>query len=273
MRLAVALAAVLVALPPGPTFAAGASAWSEHIHSRIRLLDGGTGADGALLAGIEIALDPGFKTYWRSPGESGVPPAIDSAGSVNLASVELLFPAPVAFADGGGTSNGYLGGVVLPLRVTATDPARPVTLRIRLAYGACERICVPAEGEATLALGALVAPPHAAAVAAALATVPPRREGFGAPDGFGLLALREVAPRDATQRLALDVAGGATAIFVEGPKGWFVEATREGERHVAALHAPRRRPVAEPCPLVFTIVGEGRAVEQAVTLPRCGPAP
>ena len=62
-----------------------------------------------LRAGIEIRLDPGWKTYWRYPGDSGVPPTLDFAGSENVKSVTALWPAPQRFADGaGGHSIGYL---------------------------------------------------------------------------------------------------------------------------------------------------------------------
>ena len=68
-------------------------------------------AGGARLAAVEIALDRGFKTYWRHPGEAGLPPAFDWSGSANLAAVEVLWPAPRRFQDAGGVSYGYEGGV------------------------------------------------------------------------------------------------------------------------------------------------------------------
>ena len=73
-----------------------------------------------LRAGVEIRLDAGWKTYWRDPGDSGVPPTFDFSGSDNVKSVTVQWPAPERFPDGaGGNSIGYVGRVILPLRMVA----------------------------------------------------------------------------------------------------------------------------------------------------------
>src|ERR1051325_797542 len=89
--------ALLAVLLPGSVAAGAASPWIQGHHSRVRLMD-----SGAHLAGIEIVLDTGFKTYWRTPGESGLPPAFDWAGSDNLAGAEGLWPGPRRVEGGGG---------------------------------------------------------------------------------------------------------------------------------------------------------------------------
>ncbi|HCX68676.1 MAG TPA: hypothetical protein DHK64_14410, partial [Rhodobiaceae bacterium] len=48
-------------------------------------------------AGLHLELSKGWKTYWRSPGEVGIPPSIDWAGSENIENVEFLWPAPERF--------------------------------------------------------------------------------------------------------------------------------------------------------------------------------
>ena len=103
-------------------------------------------------AGIEIKLQPGWKTYWRYPGDSGVPPRFDFAGSENVAARRVLWPAPHPFTDEAGTSIGYKDNVIFPVRVTPRDPAKPVTLQAKLDYAVCEKLCVPAEGKAQLVL-------------------------------------------------------------------------------------------------------------------------
>ena len=106
-----------------------------------------------LRAGIEIRLDPGWKTYWRYPGDSGVPPTLDFAGSENVKSVTTLWPAPKRFADGaGGHSIGYLGDVVLPLRIVPKDASKPSSLHVKLGYAICGNLCVPAEADLDLTL-------------------------------------------------------------------------------------------------------------------------
>ena len=106
-----------------------------------------------LRAGVEIKLKPGWKTYWRYPGDSGVPPVFDFAASENVKAVTVLYPAPMRFADGGGGhSIGYKGDVILPLHVVPQDAGKPVTLRLKLDYAVCEKLCVPAKAEPSFAL-------------------------------------------------------------------------------------------------------------------------
>ncbi len=150
---ALGVAAVSVALP-GRAAAADASVWDGDSHSAMRLL-AATPAGDTFRAGIEVRLAPGWKTYWRYPGDSGVPPRFDFSKSDNVKSVAVLWPAPHRFTDESGASIGYKGHLLLPLHVVAADPKRPVTLRLSIDYAICENLCVPAKGAATLDL------PHA----------------------------------------------------------------------------------------------------------------
>src|SRR3954463_5490943 len=52
------------------------SPWQRDAHSAVRLL-AGSRSGGVLLGGIAFQLQPGWKTYWRTPGDSGVPPRLD----------------------------------------------------------------------------------------------------------------------------------------------------------------------------------------------------
>ena len=99
-----------------------------------------------LRAGIEIRLDPGWKTYWRYPGDTGIPPTFDFSGSQNVKSTAVEWPAPEQFSDGaGGHSIGYVGDIILPLRVTPANTALPSTLHLTLNYAVCGTLCVPAK--------------------------------------------------------------------------------------------------------------------------------
>src|SRR3954465_8485498 len=102
-RLAVLLGALVLA---AAAVAGEASPWIQGHHSRARLVAGG--ADGAArLAAVESVLGRGFNTYWRNPGESGLPQAFDWSASENVAMAEVLWPAPTRFEDAGGVSYGY----------------------------------------------------------------------------------------------------------------------------------------------------------------------
>ena len=77
-------------------------------------------------AGVEIKMQPGWKTYWRYPGDSGVPPRFDFSGSENLKEAKVLFPAPHLFTDETGHSLGYKNSVIFPLVLAPQQPGKPV---------------------------------------------------------------------------------------------------------------------------------------------------
>lgn len=187
----------------------------------IRLLPGQARPDG--LAGLEIRLAPGWKTYWRNPGDAGIPPTFDWSGSENLREVTVLWPAPSRYDQEGTSSAVYHDQVVLPLKVSAVDPSKPVKLALGLDYAACKTICVPARGSAdvTLAPGGTAEGEGSAEIAQALKKVPVAREiGAAAP-----LAVRKVDLDTSTKpaRLTIEVsAPSASALFVEGPMKWYL---------------------------------------------------
>jgi DsbC/DsbD-like thiol-disulfide interchange protein len=151
----IAVAGTVAATAAGAAYAADASPWTEDNHSAFRLIAGTNKPDAARLrAGVEIKLQPGWKTYWRYPGDSGVPPRFDFSGSENLAAAKILFPAPHLFTDEAGNALGYKDGVTFPLQVTPKQPGKPVALHLKLDYAVCEKLCVPAEGRTALMLGA-----------------------------------------------------------------------------------------------------------------------
>ncbi len=145
MLFASMLTAALLAAPGGTLSADGwkETAWSKGYMSRSRLLAGKAG--GKTFAGVEIELGQGWKTYWRSPGEGGVPPRFDWKESENLAAAKVFYPAPRRFTDAAGDTIGYLGSVIFPVEIEPRDPGKPVHLRLSLEYGICKQICVPSE--------------------------------------------------------------------------------------------------------------------------------
>ena len=169
-------------------------------------------------AGVEIKLDPGWKTYWRDPGDSGMPPTLDFSGSDNVKAVTVLWPAPQRFPDGaGGNSIGYVDHVVLPLRVAPVDAAKPSALHLKLGYDVCGNMCVPVEANLKLPLsgdGAEETTLEKAEIRV------PRRVAFGAgKTSLAILAIHR-EPGDAHERVIVDVAAPAGApldLFVEGP--------------------------------------------------------
>ena len=158
------------ACPTGaPAFAADAFStdWALAAKSQARLIAGGGD-----LAGFEIALAPGAITYWRDPGDSGLPPTLDFSLSENVASVEPEFPAPKRIKEAdGGEAFGYDSGVDLSLPGQASRPGEACDARAQRRFRRV-RESVPAGQGASRAKLFRWRLAHANAIDAALAAVP-----------------------------------------------------------------------------------------------------
>src|SRR6187402_411809 len=191
-----------------------ASPWQRDGHSAVRLL-AGSRSGAVLLGGIALQLQPGWKTYWRTPGDSGVPPRFDFSKSDNVEAVTVLWPAPKKFDDGaGGTALGYKHQVVLPLRIVAKNADKPVTLRASINYAVCDKLCIPVEANAELGF-ASVASTEDGALSDALNAVP-KPANVGDPNP---LTIRDVK-REGKTGVLVDVTAPEAkdvSLFVEGP--------------------------------------------------------
>jgi len=150
-----------------------ASSWVEGFNNKVRLIAGRApyGSGSALYAGVEIEMPAGWKTYWMAPGDAGgVPPEFDWSQSENLASAAVRFPVPHRLTGKDGQSIGYKDHVIFPVLLAAKNKEKPVDLKLKVSYGACKDICIPAEAELQLPV-----PPDAAdfpALTEAVSTVP-----------------------------------------------------------------------------------------------------
>jgi DsbC/DsbD-like thiol-disulfide interchange protein len=246
--------------------AADASQWADSKEAAARLIAGAGRRHGHLRAGIEIKLAPGWHTYWRYPGDSGIPPRFDFSGSTNLASAQVLYPAPRLFTDETGNSLGYTEQVIFPMRVMPREPGKPVGLHVSLDYAICEKLCVPAEADLNLTLTGNRSA-NDAALTAAETRVPkpvPAAE-------IGLSARRA---NDAPKPLvAVDVAARAderVQVFVEGPTPeWALpipkpapDAPAGSRRFTFPLDGlPAGADPQSPVELTFTVVEGARAYE------------
>jgi DsbC/DsbD-like thiol-disulfide interchange protein len=211
-----AAAIVIFALPACAAWAADSSPWDGDARASMRLIAGARSGD-AMRAGIEIKLAPGWKTYWRYPGDSGVPPRFDFAGSQNVKSVAIAWPAPHRFSDESGITIGYKDEVIFPLRIVPQDPAKPVVLRVKADYAICEKLCIPAEGRAELPLDGRRS--SLDAVLAAAEDLVPRRAKLGDSAPLAVRAVRREASGE-HPRVVVDVASpgqGPIDLFAEGP--------------------------------------------------------
>jgi DsbC/DsbD-like thiol-disulfide interchange protein len=215
IRAALGVAAtVFAASLATPAHTEDSSAWQRDQHSAVRLL-AGSRSGAVLLGGIGLQLQAGWKTYWRTPGDSGVPPRFDFSKSENIEAVTVLWPAPTKFDDGaGGHSLGYHNQIVLPLRIVAKNADKPVTLRADINYAVCEKLCIPVEASVELPFTS-TASTEDSALLAALDTVP-KPANVGDPNP---LTIRDVK-RDGKSSVLVDVVSPDSrdvSLFVEGP--------------------------------------------------------
>lgn len=134
----------LLALGAVPPAKAASTPWQEGEGASVRLLTAARpDSEGRLRGVLDIFLQPGWKTYWRDPGPSGVPPSIDISISQNVAAAELHFPAPERHDDGYGAWSGYGSSVSLPVTFQLADPAKPARIEANVFLGVCKDICVP----------------------------------------------------------------------------------------------------------------------------------
>ena len=271
LRAALGVAALCVACATSQVRAEDASPWQRDAHSAVRLLAGSRSGT-VLLGGVAIQLQPGWKTYWRTPGDSGVPPRFDFSKSENVEAVTVMWPAPMKFDDGaGGVSLGYKQQVVMPLRIVAKNADKPLTLRAEISYAVCEKLCIPVEASAEL-LFASVASTEDGALSAALDTVP-KPANVGDPNP---LTIRDVKREGKTTVLvdASAPAGKDVSLFVEGPTpDWalpvpkLVENSPPGIRRFS-FELDGLPPGANPdgAALKLTLVGGDRAYEFNVNL-------
>jgi DsbC/DsbD-like thiol-disulfide interchange protein len=272
LRAALGATAILsVACAACEVRAEDASPWQRDAHSAVRLL-AGSRSGAVLLGGVAIQLQPGWHTYWRTPGDSGVPPRFDFSKSDNVEAVTVLWPAPRKFDDGaGGTSLGYTQQLVLPLRIVAKNADKPVTLRAAINYAVCEKICIPVDANAELGF-ASVASTEDGTLSEALNAVP-KPANVGDPNPLSILDVR----RDGKTNVLVDVTapeGKDVSLFVEGPTpDWalpvpkLVEHGPPGVKRFAfELDGLPPGVSAEGAALKLTLVGGDRAYEFNVNL-------
>ena len=265
-------ALALAFLAPAPASAQqepGASPWAVSPKSRARLVSSGPPREGAYDVGVEILLQGEAITYWRNPGDAGVPPSFDFAASVNLAAAEVRYPAPERHDEGGAQAFGWRKTVVFPITARPADPARPVTLDLMFRYAACEAICVPSEGRMRLTLSPKdPAHRHAERIAAWRARAP--RPAAAAGVAFDVRQISR-ATKPAWSVRVSPLAGDGADLFAEGPQGWFFD-TKAVDGAFEVHLAEKPADAAGPAAVRLTLTRAGGAVEHETMLDAGGDA-
>ncbi len=191
-----------------------ASDWVKSLKSEARLVAGEQTS-----AGAQIRLAPHTITYWRDPGDAGVPPTFDFSGSTNLRSADVVFPAPRRIVESDGSvAYGYDSDVLFPIRVTPLDAKKPTALKLALNYAACEAICLPARAALSVVIAPGVSSPYGQLIDAANARAP-------VPVDSGLVKLTPAAGSQPFRVCLAKPLGANPTLFLEGPEGWRASAT------------------------------------------------
>jgi len=262
MKALVLTLALLALSAPAPAVATGIPDALAHVE----VLPGWRGDDGIHRAAFAISLAPGWKTYWRTPGDAGIPPIFDWSSSKNLSGAGVSFPVPDVFYSNGMRSIGYDGGMVLPIALRASETNADIQLSGRMTIGVCLDICVPVELNFTALLSGANSTPTPQ-VTRAMAD----RPMTASEAGVGSVSCEIEPIRDGmriTAMIAIPTMGEKDVAVIELPDQtiWVSEATmtRSGDTLVAS--AEMVPPNAQPFILSrndvrITVIGGGQAID------------
>ena len=251
-------------LAAGLLVAAGATAQTRPFadKAQVRFVTAGDLAADGDHAAIVIELAPDTLTYWRNPGEAGVPPSFDWSASQNVAKADLSLPAPTGIKEAGGDVFGYMKRVAYAVRIEPAERSKPVQADLKMDYAACEKICIPMHAEARLELtptGGPDAKPGVVAEARAALPKPVAAETA--------VTLAPVAGAAKPTWIVTPKAAGAVDLFAEPPDGYFLETKREpdGSFRLTLAEAPRDAGVPKT-PVRFTMPTGAGALEFSLRL-------
>lgn len=247
-----------------------ASPWVRNAQGELRLVSAvtGVGKSDRVQIGLQFHNQPGWKIYWRSPGDAGLPPSIDWSGSQNLADAAIAWPAPHRFSYAGLETMGYEDEIVLPISLRLSEPGRALDLRAKVDYLICSEVCVPRQADLALDIGA--GPAAASANAHLIGRFLARVPGPGAMQGLSLVSATATAPD--TLEVVVDADPPLTKpdLFVErtdgmqfGPPRVRLEA---GGRHaIFSLHAESGtgQGAVSASPVTLTVVDGDRGMQVA----------
>ncbi|MFS4582011.1 protein-disulfide reductase DsbD domain-containing protein [Phaeobacter sp. C3_T13_0] len=232
---------------------------------QIEVLDGGTTRSGTHIGALRLTLADGWKTYWRAPGDAGIPPRFSWKGSRNVGSIEIRWPTPEVFLTSGYRTIGYHNQLVLPVEITPAKPNQPLRLKGRMELGVCKDVCIPSELRFDQALqpdsrrnpvivAALADRPWSAkeaGVKAATCAIKPSRYGM-----------------ELVARIAMPSAGGEEVVVVEpgSPSQVTTETivTRQGRELIAKteiISADGSAFAVDRSQMRFTVLGRNHAVD------------
>lgn len=232
---------------------------------QIEVLPGWQTPAGTQMAALRLTLAPGWKTYWRAPGEGGIPPAFGWAGSQNIGATTFHWPTPEVIDQNGLRSFGYHGTVVIPVEVTPAVPGQATRMQGEVEIGVCLDICVPVR--LTFAADLPPGGPRSPAIIAALIDNPEPAAEAGltavtctaepGEDGLWITARIDLPPTGGTEVVVIEA--GDPLVWVSG-----TQVQRQGNRLTARaemVHVSGTGFALDRSALRITVLGSDRAVD------------
>ncbi len=243
------------------------SDWFVTDGAKIRLISLPSSDGKTIDAGLQIHLEKGWKTYWRAPGASGLPPQLDFSQSSNIAAAKLDYPAPMTFGADDNLTAGYDFPVTFPISIDPLFRDRPVNLKVAGIVGICADVCIPVQF--SLSLLEEGRGQSTRDVAAALYQARANLIGQQRPD------FQVVAAKVSNRILQIDatVPPGTqqSTALVEGPTSWYLTPARAtsingtSARYEVSLKDIPADAVPENTEIKVTLVSDGSGVEAVLT--------
>ena len=234
--------------------------------ARIEVLPGWRDGNGRHYGALDIRLAPGWKTYWRAPGEGGIPPLFNWSGSRNLGDLEVSYPVPSVLVQNGMRSFGYEDRVIFPFTATPGQPGGDIALTGQIEIGVCYDICIPVSVSVTELLPADATRPDPR-IRAAFEDRPATADEAGL-DPMGCRIEPIADGMRVTATLSLVPMGRDEVAVMEHPDPtiWVSEATLSRDGNRIDVMADMVPPTAKPFLLArdsvrVTVLSGGAAVE------------
>ncbi len=261
-----AASAVLFTVLSAPVQAQTAVSSTAGEVAQIDIMPGWRNGAGEHMAALRIRLAEGWKTYWRAPGDTGIPPSLDWQGSGNVAQVQFHWPVPDVFVTDGVRTIGYKHELILPMTITPRDAKAPMNLTGELQLGVCRDVCLPVQADLVAALPAIGSGPdrqiksalrrrpdtaREAGVKHAICTMEPIKDGL------------RVVTEIQMPRLSADE---VVVLETTDPSVWVseVQTRREGARLIAITELVPSNSgafVLNRADIRLTVLGGGRGVD------------
>lgn len=265
-----AVATFLLATTALPVIGHSASSeWSETEGGRIRLTALPPSEDGVIRAILDVDLLPGWKTYWRDPGEAGIPPQLDFTKSKNIEASELKFPAPERIDDGYSIWAGYTYPVAFPIILDQREAGTQSVIDASVFMGICEKICIPVQAEfsVTVAPGDAATDYEKHVVETAFRQLPAQTH-----DGFRIDGVK-LGDNGRSISINMHAPGDEAELFLTGPQGWAFgvpqkETSQDGYTtyQAAILDAPREATLSGASIVILAKAGR-QSIETEISVP------